>query len=192
MPLTLKNEGMEIAQIKRTAWPILVLMFLQAPLLKAMAQSQASVTLAWNASAAADVAGYRVYEGTASHLYSSVLDVSTNTQATLSGLTVGSTYFFAVTAYAAGGIESPFSSEISYRVPPPAPVLQMTITPSPKAVLSVTAPAGYRFEVLVTEDLQNWSSIGSVTIDSTGSFQFTDPHPVAKTKRFYRLQQTAP
>ena len=36
---------------------------------------------------------------------------------TISGLVPGATYYFAATTYNAAGLESPFSSEVSYLVP---------------------------------------------------------------------------
>ena len=57
-----------------------------------------TVVLVWNANTESDVAGYRVHYGTASAPYSSLVAVSSPT-ATISNLTNGYTYTFAVTAY---------------------------------------------------------------------------------------------
>jgi fibronectin type 3 domain-containing protein len=63
------------------------------------------------------VAGYRVYWGSSSGSYSQALGAGINTGSTTSytvtGLTVGRTYYFAVTAYDAAGNESAFSGEVS-------------------------------------------------------------------------------
>lgn len=83
----------------------------------ASAQVSSSVTLAWNPSADPNLAGYRVYQGVASHTYTNVVQVGALTNATLSALTQGATYFFAVTAYDNVGLESAFSNEITYSVP---------------------------------------------------------------------------
>jgi hypothetical protein len=77
-------------------------------------------TLAWVASADANIIGYRIYRGAASRAYTDVLDVGNVTKATLSGLMEGATYYFAVTAYDSSGLESPASNEASYEVPRPA------------------------------------------------------------------------
>ena len=58
-----------------------------------------SVTLAWNPSISLDVAGYMIYYGTASHVYTGVQLVLGNaTSVTISGLVPGTTYYFAATA----------------------------------------------------------------------------------------------
>ena len=84
-----------------------------------------SVTLAWNASTDPIVAGYNVYYGGASRAYTNEICAGNATNATVFGLTPLTMYFFAATTYAASGMESPFSSEVSYTPPaghaPPGP-----------------------------------------------------------------------
>jgi hypothetical protein len=70
----------------------------------------ASMTLAWNASTSAT--GYIVMYGTQSQAYTSQVDVGNQVQYTLSGLTNGTTYYFAVEAYDSGGTSGP-SAEVS-------------------------------------------------------------------------------
>lgn len=82
-----------------------------------------SVTLAWDASTEPDLAGYRVYYGTAQRQYSAHIDVGNVTTFTINDLADG-TYYFAATAYDAAGNESAFSNEVSTDVdgtPPAAP-----------------------------------------------------------------------
>jgi hypothetical protein len=88
-----------------------------------------SVTLAWNASTDPIVAGYNVYYGGASGAYTNEISVGNATNATISGLVQGTTYYFAATTYAASGMESPFSSEVSYWVPTNAPNQPPTLNP---------------------------------------------------------------
>jgi hypothetical protein len=176
---------------KRIGWCILVLTIVQVSLPNAKAQPQGTITLAWNLSAATDVAGYHLYEGTSSGVYSTVLDAGTNTTATVSRLRAGLTYYFVVTAYTSSGLESPFSAEISYTVPPGVD-FQVAIGPSREVMVKGTAPAGDQFVLLVTQDLQNWTVLGSLSLNPDGSFQFIDPHPATDERRYYRLQQTAP
>jgi hypothetical protein len=87
-----------------------------------------SVTLAWNASTDPIVAGYNVYYGGASGAYTNEISVGNATNATISGLVQGTTYYFAATTYAASGMESPFSSEVSYLVPMNAPIVNQPPT----------------------------------------------------------------
>jgi hypothetical protein len=73
-----------------------------------------SVTLAWNPSVTPGVTGYNLYYGTSSHNYSASVSAGSATNLTVSGLTAGINYFFAVTAYDSFGIESDFSVETNY------------------------------------------------------------------------------
>src|SRR6266436_7074627 len=74
------------------------------------------VTLAWDAVSSPSLNGYRLYYGQTSGSYSSHFDVSIQTTSyTVSGLTDGQTYYFAVTAYDTDE-ESVFSNEVSATV----------------------------------------------------------------------------
>jgi chitodextrinase len=82
-------------------------------------------TLTWDANTESDLAGYRVYFGTASRTYGPSINVGKTTSYTLTGLG-NQTYFFAVTAYDTTGTESTFSAEVSKTITTPdtvAPVL---------------------------------------------------------------------
>ena len=78
---------------------------------------QGSVRLSWVASTSSDVVGYHLYYGAASHPYTDAVSVGNTTNATLGGLDVGTTYYFAARAYDSSGNESDDSNEISYLVP---------------------------------------------------------------------------
>jgi len=87
-----------------------------------------SVTLAWDHSPGGSnvIAGYRVYWGPASAVYTNLVAVGYVTNATVKPLVPGVLYFFAATALDKGGLESEFSNEVSYRAPgPPPPALTM-------------------------------------------------------------------
>lgn len=86
-------------------------------LLMASACPAADVTLAWDPNPEQAIQGYRVYYGTDSYFYTSVIDVGNQTALTITGLLPGVTYFFSATAYNAEGDESYFSGEIAYTVP---------------------------------------------------------------------------
>lgn len=64
-------------------------------------------------SAGLDVAGYKIYQTTASGVYGApIATVSMDvTSYTVTGLESGATYFFVVTAYNSAGTESAFSNE---------------------------------------------------------------------------------
>ncbi|MFB3924900.1 MAG: malectin domain-containing carbohydrate-binding protein [Syntrophales bacterium] len=94
----------------------LLLLFLTFLFFAPVAHS-ADVTLAWDANSESDLAGYKVYYGTSSRNYSSRIDVGNWTGCTISGLSAGSTYYFAATAYDTGGLESEYCAEVSYTIP---------------------------------------------------------------------------
>jgi hypothetical protein len=72
----------------------------------------ADITIAWDANAEPDVAGYKVYYGTASGAYGSPIILGTQTTYTISGLPDG-IYYVAVTAFNTAGLESGYSNEVS-------------------------------------------------------------------------------
>jgi len=97
-----------------------------------------NVTVAWDPSTGQGI-GYMVYWGTASGIYDQQSDAQHNTSQTLLNLTVGTKYYFAVTAYDQDGMESAYSDEISATVPPgpdstPTPTPTATPTPTPKPI----------------------------------------------------------
>ena len=77
----------------------------------------AQVTLAWDPNNEPDHAGYQVYYGTSSGIYTDSIDVNNSTTYTISDLEGSQTYYFAVTAYNTSGDESGFSNEVSKYLP---------------------------------------------------------------------------
>ena len=78
--------------------------------------STGTVTLTWTANRESDLAGYKIYVGTASGTYSfsgSPFTAGKVTSYTVSNLPNGQTYFFAISAYDSAGNESPLSAEVS-------------------------------------------------------------------------------
>ena len=97
--------------------PSILLVFLRLlGAFAAGAKGAQSVTLAWDSNPEPDIAGYRLYYGKTSQSYRQYVETSA-TQATASNLVEGTTYFFAATALNTAGVESAFSSEVSYSVP---------------------------------------------------------------------------
>src|ERR1017187_4257925 len=74
-------------------------------------------SLAWDPSPDPTVTGYNVHYGGASGNYTNITPVGNVTNTTISGLTAGVTYYFAVTATDGSGDESVFSNEVSYSAP---------------------------------------------------------------------------
>jgi len=73
----------------------------------------ATVQLAWNANTESDLAGYKVYVGTSSGVYSTSYNVGNTINYTVTGLSPGNVYYFVVTAYDATSFESLVSNEVS-------------------------------------------------------------------------------
>jgi len=72
-----------------------------------------ALTLAWNPNSPSDnIAGYRLYYGSESRNYTSVIDITNGTLKKISKLAKGQHYYFAVTAYNQTGQESDFSEEL--------------------------------------------------------------------------------
>jgi hypothetical protein len=76
----------------------------------------AEVTIAWDASNAPELGGYKLYYGTSAKNYSFTIDTGSQTTWQLTGLNEGTTYYFAAKAYTTAGSESEFSSELNYTV----------------------------------------------------------------------------
>jgi hypothetical protein len=79
------------------------------------APKTASATISWYANTETDLAGYRIYVGTRSGSYGFVgpFEVTNGTSFTVPNLPVGTTYFFAVSAFDKTGNESAKSAELS-------------------------------------------------------------------------------
>lgn len=143
---------------------------------------ETSVTLAWNPNAEENVIGYRLYWGTESRSYLFNLTVpAPQTQATVTGLLPGVTYFFAVTAFTNEGLESDYSDEVSYTIPVP-PSLSYS---SADKTVRWPVVAGFVDLLEVSEDLVIWSQVpvAGYSLDS-GWFSFP-----MQVNRFYRLRR---
>jgi len=88
----------------------------------ASAAGAQQLTLAWDASASTNVVGYRLYYGTNTRSYQFVTNVGPAlTQSVV--LPHRGRWFFAATAYDTSGLESDFSSEVSWESKPTPPVM---------------------------------------------------------------------
>ena len=122
----------------------------------------AQTTLAWTApttysdgTPVTDLAGYKLYTGNASGSYQQSVDVGNQTNYTLSSLSDGATYYFAVTAYDTSGVESAFSNEITGTFP----ALPVT------HVITATYGSGGTITALNNTNV-NQASSGSTTVIS--------------------------
>src|SRR6266508_4436413 len=72
----------------------------------------ASITLAWDPNSETDIVGYILHYGTVPAVYTTTVDVGNVTTWTVSGLTAGQQYCFALRAYNTSGLQSPLSAEV--------------------------------------------------------------------------------
>lgn len=146
-----------------------------------------NVILAWDPSPDESVVGYYLYTGTEPGQYTAHEDLGDRTTTAVSGLTKGVTYYFAVTAYNAEGLESDPSNEISFVVPG---ILRMAPNSSTNGATHVEFPveAGRTYILQASEDLSSWTSIWETLGTTNGWIRFTDTNSVAISQRFYRLQ----
>jgi hypothetical protein len=180
-------------QIKGRALSLLLLAacsFLLQPAFSATTLPPYTAVLAWDRSPDDSVTGYRVYYGTSPRNYTNSIVAGNILNTTISGLTSGMTYYFAVTAYDASGAESDFSNEVA--VMPGQPQLRLGVTPAKQAALTVSGLIGHTYEILASTNLTTWSVIGSATLGPGATQDFTDPDAASFPRRFYRTRDTAP
>jgi hypothetical protein len=128
------------------------------------AQAQ-TVTLGWNASTSVGVTGYRLYWGGASHSYTSNTNAGLLTQTTVPSPAPGVTNYYAVSAYTATGLESVYSTEISYTAPANRP---------PPSGLTFAADAGsITAPFVVSNHIVYQTSLTSVTSGGQAIYPFT-------------------
>jgi len=72
-----------------------------------------AVVLTWDRNPDRSTAGYKLYQGSESLTYTNAMDVGASNR-TYYPTKVGSSYFFALTAYNSNGLESDFSAELAY------------------------------------------------------------------------------
>jgi len=129
----------------------------------------ASVTLAWNRSTNAIVAGYKIHDGVATHTYTNIVNAGNATNTIISGLIPGTTYYFVATTYTASGVESLFSGELSYSVPLSIPIVNQPPTLSALGGLTINSNAGPQTVNLtgITSGASN--EVQTLTVTATSS-----------------------
>lgn len=174
---------------------LLALLLLTIVCFQFNAFAEKTVTLAWDPSPGPDIAGYKIYYGTAPGDYSQTVTVGNTTNATISGLIEGFTYYFAATAYNSFDLESEPCEEISYTVPAPV-TLQMRSTlqngvptlfiTSGQTALSDSASQSPSVDLWTLEsstDLKVWT-------DYTNGTGAINVHvPLDEPNRFFRLKK---
>ena len=102
--------------------------------LQHVAEAASTIQLEWDKNTDGLTVGYKLHSGTiTSGRYTEVADVGPNTTGAIS-VEEGKTYYVAVTAYDAQGVESGYSTEVSYTAPVSAPAPDPTPDPVPTPV----------------------------------------------------------
>jgi hypothetical protein len=157
--------------------------------LGASALAQHNVTLAWDPSTSGNIVSYNIYWGQACRTYASRLQLGNVTQGTVTGLTAGATYYFAVTAVDTSGVESDFSGEAAYTVPLALAKLQLRVSPTKQLIVSATGPAGQSYDLLCAQKLGAWTNLTTITLGTNGAAQYTDSAVGSRPSRYYRLRE---
>lgn len=82
-----------------------------------MSINAAVLSLNWNSNTESDLAGYRVYYGNTSGIYTSSEDAGNVTSYEISNVTNGKTYYISLRAYDTSGNESASSQEVYAYIP---------------------------------------------------------------------------
>jgi len=163
-----------------------------AQTLSATLPTHYNLTLVWNPSPSPGVIGGNLYYGTVSGNYTNVIPVGNVTTATILGLSSGVIYYFAITAVDTAGEESDFSNEISYERALAGSLMQVHLVAGGQLKLTVTGLTGHTFDIEVTEDFTTWTVIGTVTLGTGSSAEFTDTNAPNYSQRFYRTRDLQP
>ena len=125
----------------------------------------ATLELSWQPNSEPDLAGYKIYYGNSGpRIYSIILDVGNVTQYQITGLSIGSTYYFAVTAYDESGNESEYSEEVSYHIKDMEPpvITSVSCILVDKVVVKFNEPV----EKVSAELISNYSISGGIVVQS--------------------------
>ncbi len=152
----------------------------------APAAQAADATFSWLPNGEANLAGYKIHYGTTSRSYGFTIDVGNpalvggRIQAQLSGMTEGTTYYVAATAYDTSGLESDYSTEVVWTAPsqavggsPPVASAVNISTPEDQTVSGIVTASndtGLPVSYLVQQGVTNGTLL---LITNTGSFTYT-------------------
>lgn len=158
-----------------------------------------NVSLEWDANFEPDIAGYKVYVGTESGSYPSVINVVGSTKVALPKVNLGTTLHIAVSAFNFEGIEGPLSSELVVIADVPAPAASTSFTMNSPGQGQIqwkypknAAVSPDRFTVYASEDLVNWVPASDVLISESASsdaewLYFDFPYAADKPRMFFQV-----
>lgn len=127
-----------------------------------------SVMLSWNPSTNSGVAGYNVYFGTQSQLYTNVIPVGNVTNVLITNLAPGLTYYFSAKSHDSSTNESDFAAETAFAVPLPVVVSNPPPTLKALANMTINRNSGSQSITLagITPGITNG---GPITVTATSS-----------------------
>ena len=119
------------------------------------------LVISWDANTEPDLAGYRIYYGTAHSTYDQMIDAGNRTSYVIENLQEGVTYFLVVTAYDLNGNES-------------LPCAELSATVTSAQIYVERAPEGIRINWSALEGATSYSIYAGATPD------FTPTTPIAQ------------
>lgn len=159
--------------------------------LTASLQAAGSATLAWDANTEPGISGYNVYFGETIGNYTNKIAAGNLTSFTVAGLTESKTYYFVVTCYNGSGLESDFSSHVSYTVPAPnsGPTISTINVTGNGPAITWSSVSGTSYGVFYKDKLSDplWTPIPGSLLAAGNSIYWVDTNPSASPQRFYRI-----
>ena len=156
--------------LKTKCFRFILLCFLALPLVFLLNQGPVhagQATLSWVAPSInedgtplTDLAGYKIYYGTASGNYTNNVDAGNVTTYAFTNLTDGKTFYFVATAYNAAKSESKYSNEITKTIPALTQTYTLSVNKSGTGTGMVTSsPAGISCGSDCTESYNSGTSV---------------------------------
>lgn len=133
------------------------------------------VTLTWDANTDQNLAGYKLYFGTASKSYTGSVNVGNTTSYTLANLADGEIYYFAATAYDGYGNESDYSAELAHAVGNHPPVADAGPDQDLAEALTVTLSGANSYDPDGTIVSYSWAQTAGTAVT------LVDPSAAATT-----------
>ena len=150
----------------------------------------ATLSLAWNPSTSSDVVDYRLYYSTIPNGWSidDSYRVGNKTNFSVTNLTAGTKYYFAVTAINAVGLESDFSASTAGVGPASSrPSVTGVLTGTGTLEVVVQGLPASTYLVEQSEDLRQWSTVVNAASDSQGRLSVRSE--MDRPRRFFRVRQ---
>lgn len=141
------------------------------------------LNLAWDPSPD-PVSGYVVHYGTSPGTYTQTNLVGNATSATISNLTEGATYYFAVTAYVT--IDSDFSNEVSQKATPRI-VSVKKVGAQIQLLFNSMLSRHYQVERNTSFATNTWTVIATGVPGTGAPIQVNDPYVAGTPLRVYRV-----